>query len=204
MADARFPLSPMGVVHVRNRIEQLRPIGAGEALGLKAWVDGHRETEKGVEFDLMTEARAGEELVWHSASTMLSRRPDKGPKAPPKPLVLDDPEAVSEIWKLDVDLARAYAKVSGDLNPIHLSGLTARLFGFKAPIIHGMWMVGRIGGQPVDEPHPLVLQCELKLPVLLPAQVIYRHWPRQGGGRELRVIDRKAERPHLVGTLTTA
>jgi acyl dehydratase len=204
MTDARFPLSPMGVVHVRNRIEQLRPIGAGEALGLTAYVEGHRDTEKGVEFDLMTEARAGDELVWHSASTMLSRRAAKGPKAAPKPLVLDDPEAVTEVWRLDAGMARRYAQVSGDLNPIHLSALTARLFGFKAPLMHGMWLIGRIGGQPADAPHPLVLQCDLKLPVLLPAQVLYRRWPRRGGGQELRVVGRQGDLPHLVGTLTTA
>lgn len=39
---------------------------------------------------------------------------------------------------------KAYAKVSGDYNPIHLNGLMARLFGFKAPIVHGMDMAARL------------------------------------------------------------
>ena len=40
----------------------------------------------------------------------------------------------------------AYAKVSGDWNPIHLPYF-ARLFGVKAPIVHGMWSLGHALGQ---------------------------------------------------------
>ena len=40
------------------------------------------------------------------------------------------------------DIGFQYAKVSGDWNPIHLP-YVARLFGMKAPIVHGMWSLGR-------------------------------------------------------------
>ena len=40
-------------------------------------------------------------------------------------------------WELPAGAGRRYARVSGDYNPIHLWALTARPFGFRAPILHG-------------------------------------------------------------------
>lgn len=37
-----------------------------------------------------------------------------------------------------------YAKVSGDWNPHHLYPWSARLIGYKMPIAHGMWTLGRV------------------------------------------------------------
>ena len=41
------------------------------------------------------------------------------------------------------DLGRRYGVVAGDKNPIHLWPITAKLFGFKRHIIHGMWLLAR-------------------------------------------------------------
>ncbi|MGP4078375.1 MaoC/PaaZ C-terminal domain-containing protein [Pseudalkalibacillus sp. R45] len=40
---------------------------------------------------------------------------------------------------------RDYAEVSGDFNPIHLSEKDAKRMGFKACVVHGMLVMGRIG-----------------------------------------------------------
>lgn len=43
-----------------------------------------------------------------------------------------------------LSLLKRYARVSGDFNPIHLSALSASLFGFKkGAILHGMWTKAR-------------------------------------------------------------
>ena len=42
------------------------------------------------------------------------------------------------------DIGRRYAGVSGDPNPIHMYAVTARLFGFKSAIAHGMWSYARV------------------------------------------------------------
>jgi acyl dehydratase len=53
-------------------------------------------------------------------------------------------------WQLLANLTvpgnagRAYAALSGDRNPIHLSALTSQLFGFKRPIAHAMYLVARL------------------------------------------------------------
>ena len=46
--------------------------------------------------------------------------------------------------ELSSDLGRRYAPIAGDYNPIHLYPITAKLFGFKKPIIHGMWTVAHL------------------------------------------------------------
>ncbi|MGL5406974.1 MAG: MaoC/PaaZ C-terminal domain-containing protein [Propionibacteriaceae bacterium] len=47
-------------------------------------------------------------------------------------------------WEISVDrsMIRAYAEVSGDLNPIHLEDAAARKLGLPEVVAHGMWTMG--------------------------------------------------------------
>ena len=74
MADGGFPFGAVGLVHLENRIAQRRPIGVGEELSLAVRPTALQPHPKGRTFSLITEARAGEELVWESESTMLRRQ----------------------------------------------------------------------------------------------------------------------------------
>ena len=47
MTDRSFPLALPGMVHVRNRIEVSRPIGAGERLDLQVWAERFAAHRKG-------------------------------------------------------------------------------------------------------------------------------------------------------------
>jgi hypothetical protein len=88
---------------------------------------------KGATFDLITTVEDSLGLLWEAESRMLCR----GVKLQGEPE--DDaqpaPTQVSELtrWKAPADIGRRYARVSGDYNPIHLSALTAKLFGFPKP-----------------------------------------------------------------------
>src|SRR5665647_3032575 len=73
MADRRFPLGMPGLVHVRNRIAQHRPVDAGESFTLRSSARALRPHEKGAQVDLVGEVRVGDELVWEGVSTYLSR-----------------------------------------------------------------------------------------------------------------------------------
>lgn len=97
-------------------------------------------------------------------------------------------------WRLGADTGRRYAEVSGDRNPVHLSRLTARLFGFRRPIAHGMYTAGRaLADVGPAAGHTFVWTAEFTKPLLLPATVAvsvaasddgyaYTVW-RQGAGR---------------------
>jgi hypothetical protein len=208
LSGGAFPLRLLGLVHLRNRIDAARPIGQGEPLELRCRVGGHRDVERGQEFDLVTEGRAGGELVWVETSTMLARRRVASP-ARPAPVAVPTPAAPdgarSCTFRLGADLGRRYAGLSGDYNPIHLSAATARLFGFRRAIIHGMWSLARVAAelQPRVGDGPLVLEVAFKLPVLLPGRVTLRDWPRERG-LGFALLDEAGERPHATGNLVAA
>ncbi|HVX32717.1 MAG TPA: hypothetical protein VHA80_06190, partial [Solirubrobacterales bacterium] len=115
MADGSFPFGAVGLVHVANKITQHRRIGTGEALDLRVRATKLVPHPKGKAFDVVTEARSGDQIAWESTSTFLRR--GKGDPAAASgeafPIVDEDFRASAE-WRLDGGLGRRYAAVSGD------------------------------------------------------------------------------------------
>lgn len=202
-----FPIRLLGLVHVRNEIVSRRPIAQDEALDVLCSLPAHRDTDRGQEFELTTTASSGGTEVWTETSTFLARRRSgrstgstKGAAKPPRD---ETPAAVqSTSWHADADIGRRYAAVSGDFNLIHISDLTARLFGFNHAIAHGLWSLART----VAELRPRLasdgvrLSAGFKLPILLPAWVTLQSWESDSGiGFALK--DAQGEKPHMVGGL---
>ena len=187
MTDGRFPVSPVGLVHVANRVEVWRPLRVGEELDLRVRPAEH-EAESA--FTIVTEARAGGELAWREESTMLRRGGGQAPRA------LDDSEgAFVARWHLPDDLGRRYASVSGDRNPIHMHSLTAKAFGFPRAIAHGMWTKARsLAALETTLPAAYEVEVEFRKPILLPARVDFE----RSGGR-FRV--RSGDNVHLLGRI---
>ena len=101
-------------------------------------------------------------------------------------------------WRVPGDIGRRYAGVSGDRNPIHLHGLTAKLFGMPRPIAHGMWLKARcLGELEPSLPDAFTVSVRFKLPLFLPAQVAF-------GTRDdaFEVRDASSGKPHLSGELS--
>lgn len=146
--DAPFPLA--GLVHVTNTMSIARAVRVDESLTLTVRYGTPREHRRGVLIDLIGEAVVDHETVWAGVSSYLVRKatlPDLAPQFVPGGVDLpsDLPDVPAEtLWTLPGDLGRRYAAVSGDANPIHLSRVTARPFGFPRAIIHGMWTHARI------------------------------------------------------------
>ena len=73
------------------------------------------------------------------------------------------------------DQGRRYGSVSGDYNPIHLHAMTAKLFGFKRAIAHGMWTLARTLAE-VEDDLPadgrVFLEVGFKRPVYLPSTIV--------------------------------
>jgi acyl dehydratase len=195
-----FPLPLIGAVHVRQRIDVLRPIGVSEELALICRVEGARPARRGVEVDLHTEVSSGGDVVWRAVTTFLSRTPGAGAGGGERP---DDatPEApeISAVWRLPEDLGRRFARVAGDRNPIHLTWWTARPFGFKRPIIHGMWTLARCLGSIESKlpREPLRIECRFRRPLPLPGTAEFAAF-RDGGVERFVVRDPKG-RVALVG-----
>ncbi|MEP6630254.1 MAG: MaoC/PaaZ C-terminal domain-containing protein [Lapillicoccus sp.] len=141
MARGDFPTPLVGLVHVRNTMAWTRPLGYGETVDVEVRAEGLRPHRKGRTVDLVTVVSAGDEVVWRSVSTYLARGPgDETAPADPMPDVSDLRSASgASRWRVDEGAGRRYAAVSGDVNPIHLHALSARLLGFDRAIAHGMF-----------------------------------------------------------------
>jgi hypothetical protein len=73
MSDRAFPLGLPGLVHVRNRIDVLRPIRADELLEVEVWAERLARHRSGATADLCTSVSVAGEEVWRSRSTYLGR-----------------------------------------------------------------------------------------------------------------------------------
>jgi acyl dehydratase len=203
MSDRSFPLALPGLVHVRNRIDVVRPIGAGEPLDLEVWADRFAAHRSGAAVDLCATVSAGGQEVWRSRSTYLARgakAPDGAPEAEIE-VPVGDLERVAATWRIPDDAGRRYAKVSGDVNPIHLSGLTAKVFGFKRAIAHGMWVKARVLGALAGRlPEALDFDVAFRKPLFLPSTVTLST-AEVDSGWEVAVRNATSGAEHVVGTI---
>lgn len=211
MLHKQFPLALMGLVHIRNEITQYRTIRQQEKLDIRCHFAGSNRTDKGLEFDIRTEVTIGGERVWESVSTNLARMRHDVPRGPKKERAPLASFTSAERWILNSNLGRRYARVSGDSNPIHLYALSARLFGFKSHIAHGMWSKARTAAalQPLLGSDVCKLTTEFKLPVFLPVTVELNynlhetlsseHAEKAGIDFELRCT--KGEKVHMKGRI---
>jgi MaoC like domain len=204
MADGSFPFGAVGLVHIENEIVQRRRVGIGEELSLRVRPTPLRPHARGKTFSLLTEARAGEEVVWESTSTMLRRGSEPGERHVAKgdtpPAEPDELQASAE-WRLGGDLGRRYAAVSGDRNPIHMHALTAKPLGFPAAIAHGMWTKARcLAALEPRLPDSFTAAVTFRRPILLPGRVELSS-RATGEGIDFAVRDAKKHTPHLKGTI---
>ncbi|MPV36792.1 MaoC/PaaZ C-terminal domain-containing protein [Georgenia subflava] len=97
----------------------------------------------------------------------------------------ETPRTPTAVWRLGTDVAKQYAEVSGDRNPIHVSRLGARLFGFARPIAHGMYTAARaLAATAPVRGESFLWTVEFGKPVLLPATVAFAVVPAAGSGGE--------------------
>ncbi|SNR46378.1 MaoC family dehydratase [Blastococcus mobilis] len=203
MSDRSFPLALPGLVHVRNRIDVVRPIGAGEPLDLEVWAERFAAHRSGATVDLCATVSAGGQEVWRSRSTYLARgatAPEGAPAADVE-VSVGALDRVAATWRVPADAGRRYAKVSGDVNPIHLSGLTAKAFGFKRAIAHGMWVKARVLGALAGRlPDALSVDVAFRKPLFLPSTVTLST-AQADGGWDAAVRNASSGSEHVVGTI---
>lgn len=205
MTAGDFPFPAIGLVHMRNRIVQHRPIDADEDLSVAVRAGNLQPHPKGRTFELTTEYRVGDELVWEGLATIFRR--GGGSSSAEKD---DAPDPIDAIeveptvpWTIGGDIGRRYAKVSGDINPIHMHPLSAKLLGFPRAIAHGMWTkahaLASIDGQLPDS---YDVEVRFQRPVLLPAKALFGNAKADDGRIGFALRDAAKGTPHLRGLVT--
>ena len=207
MSDRSFPLALVGLVHVRNRIDVLKPIGTGEALDLVVWAERFATHRAGATVDLCASVAAGGEEIWRGRSTYLARKakaPDGAPASDTDVPVGDLPDGTIR-WRVPDDIGRRYGRISGDVNPIHMSSLTAKALGFKRAIAHGMWVKARVLAALEGRlPQAMTVDVGFRKPLFLPSTVTLSTAAVRPDGWDFAVRNVTSGAEHLVGAVRAA
>jgi acyl dehydratase len=103
------------------------------------------------------------------------------------------------IWRIPSDIGRRYAAVSGDRNPIHMSGPAAKLFGMPGIVAHGMWMKARcLAAFEGRLPERFAAEARFTAPLRLPAKARLAE-QAAGEGWRFALWSEASEKPHVIG-----
>lgn len=206
IVSPHFPLSPLGVIHVRQTAVQHLRMDPGGRYAARCELTEMRETEKGVETDFdMRLTRTGD-VYWSGRGTMLSRskRVRSGAAKKKAHAAAEAPSSPFTDVAVAADTGRRYARVSGDYNPHHLWSWTARPLGYRRPIAHGMWTFARVLGLALAETDAeagVSADVSLKLPLSLPSSVRFAAHVLSGEQPQtsLDVFNEQTGAPYLKG-----
>ena len=207
-ASEHCPWPAMGTVHLGNRIVQHAKLNVGDVLRVEMRTGELLAHEKGQIFTLEFAISRDEELVWEGTMTAL-RIGVKNPVGEEytSALSADVDLSCQATFSAPADIGRRYGLVSGDMNPIHLTAASAKLFGFRQAIAHGLWTKARalaamLPRQPIEKAEVVV---EFKTPLYLPGRASL--WStRQVKGKQphnaiFEVRNAKGDKPHLRAQL---
>lgn len=197
-----FPFAALGSIHTENRITQYRPIAVTDTVGITVRAENLREHRKGLLVDLVTDLTVGNDTAWHQVTTFLHQQ-RTSLSSEPKPLTPAQPKLPppSALLKVTTGQIRRYASVGGDHNPIHVSPVAARLFGFPTVIAHGMFSAAAVLAN-IEGRIPAAAEYAVKFgkPLLLPGSAgLYIDENPDGWDIALRNVAKKY--PYLRATL---
>jgi hypothetical protein len=204
MVNKLFPFSPMGIVHLANQIIVKRLPSQSEAMDLTTYFGDIYFHKKGWLFEVITIANStcgkssgGEQVKASSFYLAREKHSDIDIKSKlqckqaPNWIIdacanndivsnvgyadgVYESKSTNESLNFTNNIGRKYANISGDYNPIHLHAISAKLFGFKKAIVHGMFSKALVVSG-VAQKHPFYkgafeIDTVFKQAISLPAQ----------------------------------
>lgn len=187
-----FPVRALGLVHQGAVIDVLGEVPVGGPWDVRAAVSEGRHVRAGLEFDVSGEVVVDGRLRWRSTSTYLSR--SRSASGAEESAVAQLNSAGS--WDAEVAIpvpegtGRAFGRVTGDINPIHLHAVPARVFGFPSAIAHGWWTTGRAAAElGIDEAVAgRRLEIAFRRPIVLPSTPVLCSRAGVAGGVEFALF----------------
>lgn len=210
LAEIGFPGG--GLIHLESELVPLRSLYSSDLIRARVELEGVEAHARGRRLVLKARCWNGAgQLCQESVVSLLAR---DGSGSSPRPATTaaspspSEPEAgdwrTLREWDLPGNLGRRYARVSGDFNPIHLWPWSARLLGFRRPLLHGFCIQAIVAHALIAEllggdPRALRrLQISFRAPLFLPGRV---QLMVDGTGR-FRLVDSGAptRRPYAEGS----
>ena len=186
-----FPLSPAGLVHLGVRFEQRKELPPEWQGDVVMSITNQRHSKKGLVLDIESRFENNTGTVhFIIVSSYLARAVKvRNDDALPKLVSFDEKlfnggHSFDTSFSVGQNEGRRYARLSGDFNPIHLYGWSAKLFGFKMPIIHGLYMISKVYSELYRQHKALPFEgfFQFKSPLYLPGKADLRlkknndHW----------------------------
>lgn len=137
-AHAAFPWSLRKVLGLRNHVTQHRRIRLDEHLDLTVATKDLRVRRKGIEFDIHTLLSSSLESIWESNHVYFLRGnfPHVGDQPPNADLPPLETVELETSWDAPRSGGLEFARLSGDLNPVHYLTPWARALGFRRAFCH--------------------------------------------------------------------
>ena len=199
--DRRFPTKVLGLIHLKSEFDNSSTLNFLEPCDIEVSVISHEYNDKGRQVTTETTFRQKGRKVLVNRNTFLR----KLHRAMPKQQNLSDTHTTNnhaadtyhELESTNVSLSdiRRYALASGDYNPIHLSHITARLFGFKQAIAHGMYLANLVSHKHKELLNSNKLNIEFKKPCYLPSKIAINQ-----KGKKIRIESKISDKTisHLI------
>ncbi len=134
LSHRKAPLMLFRTLNTRLLVTSHRRIGVHERLELTCETGAVRTVPNGLEIDLSTVVRIGDEPVWESLHTFFYRgnfgEPQSSNSHSPQLSVRSDCNLWSS-WRLPNGIGWRFARISGDSNAIHYYSRYAKAFGFE-------------------------------------------------------------------------
>ena len=177
LAHGKSPFKLLGLVHLQNRVEEYAECRTDIPCELVARFGTAYQHRRGLAIEVTVTGNQRGQRVYSATGTYLMQTPLKPGPLPAYESGITAPGDTSSTaaeLAFSATMVRRYAKLSGDVNPIHLSTLTARIFGFKRAIVHGMYSgaqaVSELGKQAGLNGKPVHLT--FKRPMFVPAKAL--------------------------------
>ena len=207
MLAKQLPFPVLGLVHMYNEIISHKDVFIDDRVNIQISISEIKQTNKGVEITLHSKIFRDRSLVWESFSGYLNPVRSKGAAKPAlKRLNMNNAYERQQKWSILSNLGRQYARLSGDANPIHLCGLTAKFFGFKQAIAHGMCMAFKCSAalenlSISNANRPTRLSIHFNKPVYLPSDVMFNYNLRHDTST-FSITSGQSRKPLLTGELS--
>ncbi len=196
--DSDFPFSPYGLLHKSEKIEVLHPLTRPRSKGdwqMVCKIERYTEVKRGYEFELKSELMIAGKLCWKSTTTAFKRgnTTDSSERKKGEPVDTSS----GRPWSFHAGLGRVYGVLSKNLDPIHVSGLTAKLLGHPAAIIHGMYTLARGLSEVPNLSAPVTIETRFFSPIFLPAKICF---VQEVGG--FKVVSSSGAKTHIQVAIT--
>ncbi|MDN3653846.1 MaoC/PaaZ C-terminal domain-containing protein [Thalassotalea ponticola] len=166
LSHQHFAFAPLGLIHLSAEFKQFAPIDYQRPFSVDIKVKQNRRHPLGKLVQLESKFFQDHHLCLINTNCMLKKLTSASTDSRVKG---QQTFSGTTDTCVNADTARAYAKVSYDYNPIHISKHLAKLFGLPGAIMHGMyfahWLLIR------ENIHQQRVKFEFKKPCLLPTEV---------------------------------